>query len=63
MNSEVYVNGLNNRMLPTLWQQFGVGPFPYQQENAPVHEAKFTASSFEKNQVDGLHEPHRTSLG
>ena len=52
MNSEVYANILENSMLPTLWQQFGIGPFLYQYDNAPVHKTKVIALWFEDNQTD-----------
>ena len=48
MKSEV----LHNSMLPALWQQFGIGPFVYQHDNAPVHKAKVIASRFKDNPVD-----------
>ena len=52
MNSEVYVNILDNSMLSTLWQQFGIGPFLYEHDNAPVHKAKVITSWFEDNWLD-----------
>uniref|UniRef100_A0AAZ3QUH7 Transposase Tc1-like domain-containing protein n=1 Tax=Oncorhynchus tshawytscha TaxID=74940 RepID=A0AAZ3QUH7_ONCTS len=33
---------LDYAMLPTLWQQFGKGPFLFQHDNAPVHKARFS---------------------
>ncbi|GFW77922.1 QLQ domain-containing protein [Trichonephila clavipes] len=33
MNSEMYVDILDNAALSTLWQYFGVGPFPFQRDN------------------------------
>ena len=49
MSFEVYVNNLDNTMLPTLWQQFEFHPFLYKYDNAPVHKAKVIASWFEDN--------------
>ena len=33
-------------MLPTLWQQFGEGPFLFQHDNAPVHKERATQKWF-----------------
>ena len=44
VNSEDYVNILDNTMHLTMWQQFGIGPFLYQHDNAPVYKAKVIAS-------------------
>ena len=55
MNTEVYVNILDNSMLPTFWQQFGIGHFLYQHDNAPVHKAKVISSWFEDNRVHMMH--------
>ena len=44
MNSEVYVNILDNSMLSTQWQQFGICPFLYQHDNDFVHNAEVNAS-------------------
>jgi hypothetical protein len=30
----------DDSVLPTLWQQFGEGPFLFQHDNAPVHKAR-----------------------
>ena len=70
MNSEVYVNILDNNMFPTLYQYFGIDPFLYQHDNAPVHKAKAMGSWFEENWVDTMAWPgqspraefHQTSL-
>ena len=47
---------LNDSVLPTLWQQFGEGPFLFQHDNAPVHKARFFGLSILvwKN-LTGLH--------
>ena len=57
MNSEVYVNILDNIMLPTLWQQFGIGSFLYHHNNAHVHKAKVIASLFQDNGMDVMNWP------
>ena len=49
MNSDIYVSISDNSMLPTLWQQFGTGPFLYEHYNALVHEANIIAAWFEDN--------------
>ena len=30
----------DDSVLPTLWQQFGEGPFLFQHDNAPLHKAR-----------------------
>ena len=52
MDSEVYVNILDNSMLPTMWQRFGIAHFRSQHNNAPVHKVKAIASWFQDNRVD-----------
>ena len=42
MNPMWYVNNpiFDNFMLPTLWKQFGDGPFLFQHDCTPVHKAR-----------------------
>ncbi|GFT85202.1 uncharacterized protein TNCV_496591 [Trichonephila clavipes] len=70
MNSEMYVDILDNTTVPTLYQYFGEGPFLFQQVTAPfthrgLHRRGLTKWVF-KNWT-GLSEPrsksHRTLLG
>ena len=39
LNASGYQNILDNSMLPTLWEQFGAGPFLFQHDCAPEHKA------------------------
>jgi hypothetical protein len=32
---------LDNSVLPTLWQQFGEGPFLFQHDSVSMHKARF----------------------
>lgn len=41
-------------MLPTLWQQFGEGPFQFQHDNASCHKAGVVAELFPDNNIDEL---------
>ena len=34
--------------LPTLWKQFGEGPFPVQQDCAPMHKASSIKTVFDE---------------
>jgi len=39
LNDSSYQDILDNFMLPTLWEQFGDGPFLFQHDCTPVHKA------------------------
>ena len=40
LNVSAYQEMLDNSKLPTLWEQFGDGPFLFQHDYAPVHKAR-----------------------
>ncbi|GFY36718.1 QLQ domain-containing protein [Trichonephila clavipes] len=47
MNSDMYVNILDNAALPTLWQYFGEGPFLFQQDNCFIHTSRLAQTPIE----------------
>ena len=41
LNASAHQEMLDSSMLPTLWEQFGDGPFLFQHDCAPVHKVRF----------------------
>ena len=48
------LNATDDSVLPTLWQQFGEGPFLFQHDNASVHKVRFIQKWFVEIGVEEL---------
>ena len=57
LNASAYQVILDNSMLPTLWEQFGDGPFLFQHDCAPVHKARSIKTWMREFGVDELDRP------
>lgn len=60
MNSEMYVDILDNSALPTLWQYFGGGPYLFQQDNCSIHTSKLSQTWFDEMGVQKLDWPSQS---
>ena len=49
-------------MLPTLWEQFGDGPFLFQYDFAPVHKARSIKTWMREFGVDELDWPAQSAV-
>ncbi|GFW28309.1 transposable element Tcb1 transposase [Trichonephila clavipes] len=60
MNSEMYVDILDNAALSTLWHYFGEGPFLFQQDNCSIHTSRFAHAWFDEMSVQKLEWPSKS---
>jgi hypothetical protein len=55
-----YDDILDHSVIPTLWQQFGEGPFLFQHNNAPMHKTRFIQNGLSESVSKNLTGLHRT---
>ncbi|GFV16449.1 transposable element Tc1 transposase [Trichonephila clavipes] len=60
MNSEMYVDILDNAALPTQWQYLAEGPFLFQLDKCSNHTSRLAQTSFDEMGVQKLDWPSQT---
>lgn len=46
LNSEQYIDVLENCLLPTTWEHYGLGPIPFVQDRSPIHTSHLVREWF-----------------